>query len=132
MKELGYDQPSSPEEIAEEEEQLVEAGLQKIDEDTNVFQPTVIHTGRQIILRACDLITIAVPPTLPTIMSSQIQFDLTRQKDWKIVYIAQDRINVVFKVKVVCFDQTVTFNEEDLEITSMKKVQDVKKRVNLN
>ncbi|KAA6390111.1 MAG: hypothetical protein EZS28_014360 [Streblomastix strix] len=55
----------------------LKAGLQKINEDTNVFQSSVIHTSRQIILRVDDLVTIAVPPILPTIMNSLIQFDLT-------------------------------------------------------
>ncbi|KAA6311905.1 MAG: putative Cation-transporting ATPase 13A3/4/5, partial [Streblomastix strix] len=96
-----------------------------------IMQATYGESALMIILRAGDLVTIAVPPTLPAIMSSGISYALARLKDRKIFCISPDRINVAGKVKVVCFDKTGTLTEEDLGVRGVKGVRDVKKRVNV-
>ncbi|KAA6376720.1 MAG: putative Vacuolar cation-transporting ATPase YPK9, partial [Streblomastix strix] len=97
-----------------------------------IMQATYGESALMIILRAGDLVTIAVPPTLPAIMSSGISYALARLKDRKIFCISPERINVAGKVKVVCFDKTGTLTEEDLGIRGVKGVRDVKKRINMN
>ncbi|KAA6401199.1 MAG: putative P-type ATPase [Streblomastix strix] len=61
----------------------------------------------QIILRALDLITIA------------------------IFNVSPERINVAGKVKVVCFDKTGTITEEDLGVRDVKGVRDVRRQLNV-
>ncbi|KAA6387883.1 MAG: putative Vacuolar cation-transporting ATPase YPK9, partial [Streblomastix strix] len=94
-----------------------------------VMQSMYGESVDQIILRALDLITIAVPPTLPAIMSSGISYALSRLKGRKIYCIASERINVAGKVKVMCFDKTGTLTEEVLGVRGVKGVRDVRRRI---
>ncbi|KAH7826180.1 putative ATPase type 13A2 [Monocercomonoides exilis] len=77
-----------------------------------------------IILRAGDLVTIAVPPTLPAVMSAGVSYAIARLKKDQIFCIASQRVNVAGKVKVMCFDKTGTLTEDGLSVLG---VQDASK-----
>jgi cation-transporting ATPase 13A3/4/5 len=61
-----------------------------------------------MIIRALDLITIVVPPTLPLALSVGTNFALIAlRKEW-IFCISPARINMAGKVRLMCFDKTGT------------------------
>jgi len=61
---------------------------------------------KTIVLRALDLITIVVPPSLPLALTVGINFALVWLKHEKIFCIAPSRINMAGKVRLMCFDKT--------------------------
>ncbi|KAA6386769.1 MAG: putative Cation-transporting ATPase 13A2 [Streblomastix strix] len=69
-----------------------------------------------IFFRAADLVTIAVPPQLPVVISSAQGYSIRRLKMKNIFCIAPQRINFAGKVKVVCFDKTGTLTEDGLGV----------------
>jgi magnesium-transporting ATPase (P-type) len=69
-----------------------------------------------IITKACDMITIVVPPALPASMSVGANFSLLRLKQKRIYCISPSRINVAGKVNLVCFDKTGTLTEDSLDL----------------
>ncbi|KAA6369023.1 MAG: hypothetical protein EZS28_035449 [Streblomastix strix] len=85
----------------------------------------------QIILRALDLITIAVPQTFPSIMSSGMSYALSRLKRRKIYRIASQRINVAGKVQITSFDKTDTLTEQVYgdRFVVLKEFRDVRRRI---
>ena len=68
-----------------------------------------------ILLRACDLVTIVVPPTLPLALSVGTNFALVVLKKMKIFRISPSRINMAGKVRLMAFDKTGTLTSEGLE-----------------
>ncbi|KAL4480550.1 hypothetical protein ABPG72_022305 [Tetrahymena utriculariae] len=74
----------------------------------------------EIVIRALDLITISVPPALPTALSFGISFALKRLSQTYIFCVNPQKINVCGKVKTVCFDKTGTLTEEGLTFKSVK------------
>eukprot|EP00771_Trimastix_marina_P002919 gnl/Trimastix_PCT/4093.p1 GENE.gnl/Trimastix_PCT/4093~~gnl/Trimastix_PCT/4093.p1 ORF type:complete len:1496 (-),score=347.32 gnl/Trimastix_PCT/4093:114-4601(-) len=71
---------------------------------------------KEIILRACDLITIVVPPALPAAMTIGTAFALRRLKRGDIFCISPPRVNVCGKLRVMCFDKTGTLTEDGLDV----------------
>jgi len=69
---------------------------------------------KTIVLRALDLITIVVPPSLPLALTVGINFALVWLKHEKIFCIAPSRINMAGKVRLMCFDKTGTLTAESL------------------
>ncbi len=65
-----------------------------------------------MILRALDLITIVVPPSLPLAMSVGTNFALAVLRTQRIFCISPSRINLAGKVKLMCFDKTGTLTAE--------------------
>ena len=68
-----------------------------------------------IVKRALDVITITVPPALPTCMSIGIMFAMSCLKELKIFCTSPARVNVAGKVNIMCFDKTGTLTEEGLD-----------------
>ena len=58
-----------------------------------------------IILRALDLITIAVPPALPAALAVGIVFAQSRLKHNQIYCISPRGINICGSINAVCFDK---------------------------
>jgi cation-transporting ATPase 13A2 len=79
-------------------------------------------TWRFIIVRAVDLITIAVPPALPATLTIGISFAMSRLKRKQIYCISPQRINVGGKIDIMCFDKTGTLTEEGLDILGVRVV----------
>lgn len=69
-----------------------------------------------IIVRALDVITVVVPPALPTTMAIGTVFAIKRLERQQIYCISPPRINVSSKVQVFCFDKTGTLTEEGLVV----------------
>lgn len=82
-----------------------------------------IHLGlawHLIIVRALDVITIAVPPALPATLSIGTSFALARLKKKKIFCISPQRVNVGGKLDIMCFDKTGTLTEEGLDVLGVQ------------
>ena len=69
----------------------------------------------EIILRALDVITIAVPPALPAAMTVGTIYALQRLKKSQIYCTSPSRINISGKLKLFCFDKTGTLTENGLD-----------------
>eukprot|EP01027_Heterolobosea_sp_BB2_P010226 GEZU01015029.1.p1 GENE.GEZU01015029.1~~GEZU01015029.1.p1 ORF type:complete len:1111 (+),score=339.90 GEZU01015029.1:130-3333(+) len=76
----------------------------------------------EIILRACDLVTIVVPPALPVAMTVGTAFAMDRLKRQKIFCISPPRVNVSGKLKLMCFDKTGTLTEDGLDFYGVQPV----------
>jgi cation-transporting ATPase 13A3/4/5 len=73
-----------------------------------------------VILRALDLITITVPPTLPLAMTIGTAFAIYRLKSKGIVCISPQKVNVAGKVTVFCFDKTGTLTEDSMSVHAIE------------
>jgi magnesium-transporting ATPase (P-type) len=67
-----------------------------------------------MLLRALDLATIVVPPSLPLAMSIGTSFSILCLKAYRIYCIAPSRINLAGRVKLMCFDKTGTLTTDSL------------------
>jgi len=71
---------------------------------------------RDVILNACDVVTIAVPPALPAAMTIGTEFAIERLKKYKIFCISPNRVNICGQLDLVCFDKTGTLTEEGVDV----------------
>ena len=78
----------------------------------------------RIFIRACDLVTIVVPPTLPLALSVGTNFALVVLKKMSIFCISPSRINMAGKVRLMAFDKTGTLTSEGLEFIGVLGAQD--------
>uniref|UniRef100_A0A6P7G008 Cation-transporting ATPase n=1 Tax=Diabrotica virgifera virgifera TaxID=50390 RepID=A0A6P7G008_DIAVI len=89
----------------------------------------------EILIKALDIFTIAVPPALPAAMTVGKLYALNRLKNKQIFCINSRVINVSGSVDCICFDKTGTLTEDELDMwgivpvnsngvkTSLKDVQ---------
>ena len=77
-----------------------------------------------IVIRACDLVTIVVPPTLPLALSVGTNFALVVLKKLSIFCISPSRINMAGKVRLMAFDKTGTLTSEGLEFIGVLGAED--------
>jgi cation-transporting ATPase 13A2 len=75
-----------------------------------------------VIVRALDLITIAVPPALPVTLTIGTNFALGRLRKKNIYCISPQRVNVGGKLDLMCFDKTGTLTEEGLDVLGVRVV----------
>lgn len=75
-----------------------------------------------LIINSLDLVTITVPPALPTALSIGISFALIRLKKKQIFCISSTKVNVCGKISTVCFDKTGTLTEDGLDIYGVRPV----------
>jgi len=71
---------------------------------------------RDVILNACDVVTIAVPPALPAAMTIGTEFAIDRLKKSRIFCISPNRVNLSGLLDLVCFDKTGTLTEEGVDV----------------
>ncbi|CAJ0643145.1 11439_t:CDS:10 [Entrophospora sp. SA101] len=71
---------------------------------------------------ALDLITVVVPPALPTTMSIGTSFAIQRLKKSGIFCISPPRVNMGGKLNVMCFDKTGTLTEDGLDVLGIRYV----------
>jgi len=78
----------------------------------------------EIVLNACDVVTIAVPPALPAAMTIGTEFALERLKKAKIFCISPNRVNVCGELDMLCFDKTGTLTQEGVDVMGVMSVND--------
>jgi len=82
-----------------------------------IYSYLLMGAGTKDIMIACfDMITIVIPPALPTCMSIGITFAVSRLKHAKIFCISPNKINQAGKVGIMCFDKTGTLTEDGLDL----------------
>lgn len=77
------------------------------------------HSFLDTLIESLDLITIAVPPALPLVLSSGIGFALRRLRRRGIFCIDAQRINSCGQISCFCFDKTGTLTKEDLKLVGV-------------
>ncbi|XP_054838971.1 probable cation-transporting ATPase 13A4 isoform X2 [Eublepharis macularius] len=70
----------------------------------------------EVVKKALDTITIAVPPALPAALTTGIIYTQRRLKRKKIFCISPQRINVCGQLNLICFDKTGTLTEDGLDL----------------
>ncbi|KAM4888760.1 putative cation-transporting ATPase 13A4 isoform 1-T1 [Thomomys bottae] len=70
----------------------------------------------EMIKKALDVITIAVPPALPAALTTGIIYAQRRLKKKGIFCISPQRINVCGQLNLVCFDKTGTLTRDGLDL----------------
>lgn len=70
----------------------------------------------EVVKKALDVITIAVPPALPAALTTGIIYAQRRLKKRGIFCISPQRINVCGQLNLVCFDKTGTLTREGLDL----------------
>ena len=78
---------------------------------------------QEILKKSLDLVTTAVPPSLPACLGIGISYSIARLKKQKIMCIARDRVNIAGKVNILCFDKTGTLTEDHLDIYGYRSVK---------
>ncbi|GMF14313.1 unnamed protein product [Phytophthora lilii] len=71
------------------------------------------------VLHSLDLITIAVPPALPLVLSSGIGFAMQRLQKGGIFCIDSRRVNSCGQITCYCFDKTGTLTQEHLNFVGV-------------
>ncbi|XP_063162299.1 probable cation-transporting ATPase 13A4 [Candoia aspera] len=70
----------------------------------------------EVVKKALDVITIAVPPALPAALTTGIIYTQKRLKKKGIFCISPQRINVCGQLNLICFDKTGTLTEDGLDL----------------
>nr|XP_044627251.1 probable cation-transporting ATPase 13A4 isoform X5 [Equus asinus] len=71
---------------------------------------------QEVVKKALDVITIAVPPALPAALTTGIIYAQRRLKKRGIFCISPQRINVCGQLNLVCFDKTGTLTRDGLDL----------------
>ena len=69
------------------------------------------------------MITITVPPILPSAMTIGTVYSISRLKEKRIFCISPPRVNVAGRVNLMVFDKTGTLTEDGLTIHGFMNVQ---------
>lgn len=80
------------------------------------------YTLEATILRFLDLVTTAVPPALPAVLTSGIIYSIARLRQEQIFCISPTRLNVSGMIKTVVFDKTGTLTDEGLKVLGHRSV----------
>lgn len=83
-----------------------------------IVVPSFVKQGNdasEIVIRSLDLVTISIPPALPTAMVAGISFALYRLSKQGIFCIAPHRINAAGKISTMIFDKTGTLTEDGMD-----------------
>ncbi|XP_040284277.1 probable cation-transporting ATPase 13A4 [Bufo bufo] len=70
----------------------------------------------EVVKKALDVITIAVPPALPAALTAGIIYAQKRLEKYGIFCISPQRINLCGSVNLFCFDKTGTLTEDGLDL----------------
>ncbi|XP_057556531.1 polyamine-transporting ATPase 13A2 isoform X3 [Hippopotamus amphibius kiboko] len=85
-----------------------------------VYSIFILHRNQvpldEIVIRALDLVTVAVPPALPAAMTVCTLYAQSRLRGQGIFCIQPMRINLGGKLRLVCFDKTGTLTEDGLDV----------------
>ncbi|NXC06460.1 AT134 ATPase, partial [Orthonyx spaldingii] len=83
-----------------------------------VFALNGEETG-EVVKKALDVITIAVPPALPAALTTGIIYTQQRLKKKGIFCISPQRINMCGQLNLICFDKTGTLTEDGLDLWAL-------------
>ncbi|XP_043853629.1 probable cation-transporting ATPase 13A4 isoform X1 [Dromiciops gliroides] len=72
--------------------------------------------AEDVVKKALDVITIAVPPALPAALTTGIIYAQRRLKKKGIFCISPQRINICGQLNLVCFDKTGTLTKDGLDL----------------
>ena len=75
--------------------------------------------AKEIVIGFLDLITVIVPPALPSAMSVGITFSISRLKGQQITCIAPAKMNVAGTINIMCFDKTGTLTDTSLNLVKL-------------
>ncbi|XP_032818254.2 putative cation-transporting ATPase 13A4 isoform X3 [Petromyzon marinus] len=78
----------------------------------------------EVVKKALDIITIAVPPALPAAMTAGIMYAQRRLRRVNIFCISPQRINVCGQINLVGFDKTGTLTEDGLDLWGLLRVSE--------
>ncbi|KAJ3411940.1 hypothetical protein HDV05_001465 [Chytridiales sp. JEL 0842] len=79
-----------------------------------------------VLITSLDLITIAVPPALPLVLTVGISLALRRLKSKNIYCISPDRINFAGRINVFCWDKTGTLTQSHVSWAGLERCRDGK------
>ena len=88
--------------------------------------PFLLKTGIskiQIFKKSLDLLTTTVPPSLPACLGIGISYAINRLKNYGILCIDRDRVNIAGKVDIIVFDKTGTLTEDYLDIFGYRPIK---------
>uniref|UniRef100_H2ZW02 Cation-transporting ATPase n=1 Tax=Latimeria chalumnae TaxID=7897 RepID=H2ZW02_LATCH len=74
------------------------------------------ESAGEAVMKALDVITIAVPPALPAAMTVGIIYAQGRLKKRGVFCISPQRINICGQLNLICFDKTGTLTEDGLDL----------------
>ncbi|NXX85767.1 AT134 ATPase, partial [Urocolius indicus] len=80
-----------------------------------VFALNGEETG-EVVKKALDVVTIAVPPALPAALTTGIIYTQRRLKKKGIFCISPQRINMCGQLNLICFDKTGTLTEDGMDL----------------
>ncbi|XP_053210773.1 polyamine-transporting ATPase 13A3-like isoform X2 [Panonychus citri] len=86
-------------------------------------------SAKEIFLKACDLITVVIPPTLPAAMTIGVVYAQSRLRRSNIFCISPRSINISGCLDCVCFDKTGTLTEDDLSFSEIIPVDPITSRL---
>eukprot|EP00842_Homolaphlyctis_polyrhiza_P006408 jgi/Hompol1/6769/HPOL_000625-RA len=75
------------------------------------------------IISSLDLVTIAVPPALPLILTVGVSFSLERLKEQLVYCIAPNRINYAGRIDLMCWDKTGTLTVPSLLFKGLDRAE---------
>ncbi|XP_007459326.1 PREDICTED: probable cation-transporting ATPase 13A2 isoform X3 [Lipotes vexillifer] len=85
-----------------------------------IYSIFILHRNQvpldEIVIRALDLVTVAVPPALPAAMTVCTLYAQNRLRSQGVFCIHPMRINLGGKLRLVCFDKTGTLTEDGLDV----------------
>jgi len=82
-----------------------------------------------VAIRCLDLLTIAVPPLLPTAMAVGTAFALRRLRVQHIFCISPPRVNVSGEIRFMVFDKTGTLTEDGMTLCGVVASADTRQRL---
>ncbi|XP_041127044.1 probable cation-transporting ATPase 13A4 isoform X2 [Polyodon spathula] len=82
------------------------------------------ESAGQVISKALDVITIAVPPALPAALTVGILYAQRRLSRSGVFCISPQRINMCGQMNLVCFDKTGTLTEDGLDLWGLSLAKD--------
>ncbi|KXS15518.1 hypothetical protein M427DRAFT_44373 [Gonapodya prolifera JEL478] len=74
-----------------------------------------------IILTSLDILTTAIPPALPIVLTVGTGMSLTRLRSNRVLCIDPDRINLAGRVDAACWDKTGTLTETGVRFVGLDK-----------
>jgi cation-transporting ATPase 13A3/4/5 len=87
------------------------------------FLKNADQSTSEIIKKCLDLITTAVPPSLPACLGIGISYAVNRLKSQNIICINRDRVNLLGKINTIVFDKTGTLTEDHLDIHGFRPIK---------
>ncbi|CAD8086125.1 unnamed protein product [Paramecium sonneborni] len=79
----------------------------------------------QAIINALELLTIIIPPALPTALAAGVSLAMNRLEKQRIQCIKPDKVNVAAKINVCAFDKTGTLTELGLDVVGFRPIKGI-------